>query len=79
MRFNVVVPKDATVDDNYDTNGRIRDLRASCDEYLNYSLKFFREIYSISVINSFCILHCMHEENDFYARIRSFIESILFL
>lgn len=41
MRFNVVVPKDATVDDNYDTNGRIRDLRASCDEYLNYSLKFF--------------------------------------
>lgn len=40
-------------------------------------LRFFCEIYSIFVINSFCILHCMHEENNFY--IRSFIESILFL
>lgn len=78
MRFNVVVPKDATVDDNYDTN-----VYAICAHLvmniLITLLSFFREIYSISVINSFCILHCMHEENDFYARIRSFIESILFL
>lgn len=31
MRFNVVAAsKDARVDDNYDTNGRIYDLRGSC-------------------------------------------------
>lgn len=85
MRFNVVAAsKDARVDDNYDTNGRIYDLRGSCAmdiliTLLSLFFFFFTEIYSISVINSFCILHCIQEENNFYARIPSFIESILFL